>query len=176
MARPSQEEDSAESESSDDSSNEESDYRSNEEGEETDSSDDEDEDEESEESEEEEEDDAEVEDDAEDENSEMDQIINRIEKMSDSEIGACITNNSGFIAVAQETNRIRSKYTMDNYKKLYAAMTAFTENETMIEAFENFRGVTQFIMHIHKVYNVKLDVEVEHSDLIVDTIRNVLGK
>ena len=54
-------------------------------------------------------------------------------------------------------------------------MNAFTKNKEMLDAFSKFRGVCQFIMHIHKKYHVKLNDNLD-SELLLDTISNVLGK
>ena len=96
--------------------------------------------------------------------------------MSESETVTCRSSNTSFLHIISETDEIRSKCNLDSYEELKKEMEAFAKNQKNIEAFTELRGISQFIMDIHKQYYVKLTEETENSDLLLDIIRNILCK
>jgi cobalamin biosynthesis protein CobT len=137
----------------------------------------EEEEEEEEDDEEEQEQEEEVQDEIDEEeqkNAEMARIIDSINELSESETGNCKSNNKSFLYVIEATNKIRCN--LDNYEKLKEDMKAFTEDENILNAFTDFKGIAEFVMDIHKRYHVKLNETTENIDLVLDMIRNILGK
>jgi hypothetical protein len=106
----------------------------------------------------------------------MGHIIDKIEGLEESEIDICRSDNASFLYVTTKTNEIRERCNLDNFEVLKEEMIAFATDKKTIEAFTKFRGICQFIMHIHKRYNVKLTEESAYSDSVLDIIRNVLCK
>ena len=143
--------------------------------EENEEEDEEDDGEESEEDESEEDEESEEEE-TEEENAEMVRIIDDIETMPDSETAKCKSGNDSLLYVIRKTEEIRRICKLDDYGELHNQMEGFTKDKKTIQAFEEFRGICQFIMDIHKRYHVQLKENTDNIDLVLDIIRNVLGK
>jgi hypothetical protein len=169
-------EDEDEDEYGDGDEEDEYDERNEDENEEKDVEDEEDEEEVEEKEQPDEEEEEEDEGQAGDEDTEMGHIIDKIEGLEESEIDICRSDNASFFYVTTKTNEIRERCNLDNFELLKEEMIAFATDKKTIEAFTKFRGICQFIMHIHKRYNVKLTEESAYSDSVLDIIRNVLCK
>jgi hypothetical protein len=109
----------------------------------------------------------------------MNGITEYIDNMEDEDFPALHSNNDYFRKVIEEVDLIRENCNLDEFEKLKAETEAFTANQDMIESFENFRQISQFIMHIHFLYDVSLlpeTRETRHINAIRDIIRHISCK
>jgi hypothetical protein len=106
-------------------------------------------------------------------------ITQWIDNMKDEHFPALNLDSDYLIKVIEEVDIIRENCNLDEFKKLKFETEAFTANQDMIASFENFREISQFIMHIHFLYEVPLlprSRETRHIDPVRDIIRHVLCK
>ena len=99
-----------------------------------------------------------------------------IEALPDSERSKCSTNNQCLLDVISATKLIRERCNPDEYEKLKEEMITFSKDETMINAFANFRQICQFVMYMHQLYEVPLYKDPSENLDVVDVMVEILGK
>ena len=105
-------------------------------------------------------------------------IEERTSKLTDSDIGQYSNDNKDFLMIQKEMAAIRNRYDPDDYNGITEAMMKWSENEHVRNEFSNFRGIYEFIMHLHITYKVKLveNNTVRENRLLMDMMENVFGK
>mgnify|MGYP000411855497 CR=1 FL=1 len=109
----------------------------------------------------------------------MNGITEWIDNMEDEDFPALHSKKQLLEQSYRRSGPNQRKCNLDEFEKLKAETEAFTANQDMIKSFENFRQISQFIMHIHFLYDVSLlpiTRETRYINAIRDIIRHVSRK
>ena len=107
-------------------------------------------------------------------------IHEHIDKLKDSEIGSFPLDNSICLHVMEAVKGARNKIDEpDNYAKICKEMTKLSKDKEFRNRLRSFSTVSEFIIHMHHVYEVNLNPNCSVDDgdsVLVGTIRSALGK
>ena len=91
-------------------------------------------------------------------------IMTRIDELKDSEIGQYEMKNKKLRSIIYKIAEIRGDYGPEEYEERTKAMLDFADNRTTFMEYLDFRGMYEFIINIHKVYQVKLNKSMSDAD------------
>ena len=107
-------------------------------------------------------------------------IHEHIENLQDSEIGSFRMDNSNFLHVMNSVKSARKKIDEPNDDfKVCMEMTKLAKDKEFTDRFRSLSKVSEFIIHMHHVYQVNLNPNCSVDDgdsVLVGTIRSALGK
>jgi hypothetical protein len=105
-------------------------------------------------------------------------IFDDILELEEIEIGICHENNKTFQAMCKEMGKIRKEKKPEDYNSISDAIAAFVKKGEYNEVFSNFRSISGFIMHIHRLYDVKLNRNDDNANdaLLLETMDTTFRK
>jgi flagellar biosynthesis GTPase FlhF len=104
-------------------------------------------------------------------------IQKRLDELNEKDIGN-YTIPPNFAAVYQETQKIRKKHSSDDYLSIATDVQAWADSSDVMNVFSSFRGIIEFIIHVHRLYEVPLTAtkDTENDLLLLETIENAIRK
>jgi hypothetical protein len=105
-------------------------------------------------------------------------IFDGISELEEIEIGQCHENNKTFQAMCKEMGQIRKETKPKDYHSISDAVATFVAKGKYDEVFSNFRQISEFVIHIHRLYDVKLKRNANDAKdaLLLETMDNTLRK
>jgi hypothetical protein len=91
-------------------------------------------------------------------------IMERIDELKDSEIGQYELKIKKFRSIIYKITEIRGEYGPEEYEERTKAMSDFADDRTTFTEYLDFQGMYEFIIHIHKIYGVKLNKSMLDAD------------
>jgi hypothetical protein len=105
-------------------------------------------------------------------------IYGRIALIKEAEIGNFSKNNDSFVDYVNRTIDVRNKCLPFDFALMYQKMSALMDAPSTKNTFMELRKVYEFIIHIHKVYEVLLvpDSRPEDDKLFLETLETFFRK
>ncbi len=105
-------------------------------------------------------------------------IMEHIDELKDSEIGQYELKIAKFRSIIDKIVEMRGEYGHEEYEGRTKAMSEFAVDGTKLTEYSDFWGMYEFIIHIHKIYGVKLNKSMSDADnrVFVQTLGNVFSK
>jgi hypothetical protein len=105
-------------------------------------------------------------------------IFDGISELEETEIGICPDNNKIFQAMCKEMGQIRKEKKPEDYNSISDAIATFVKKGKYNEVFSNLRSISGFIMHIYRLYDVKLNRNDDNANdaLLLETMDTTFRK
>ena len=105
-------------------------------------------------------------------------IFDTIAKMTETEIGIFPQSNDGFLALERVVESMRRDTTGNDFSEISIRMLNVLELYEIDKLVKTFRGIYEFIIHIHNVYQVELsrNNSIENNQLLVETMETAFRK
>jgi flagellar biosynthesis GTPase FlhF len=104
-------------------------------------------------------------------------ILSRINELEENEIGL-YSKPTKFGAVCQQIEEIRTKNDSNDYFRIATDLQAWADSEDVMNVFSSFRGIIEFIIRLHRLYEVPLTATTEPTKayVLLDTMQNAIRK
>jgi hypothetical protein len=106
-----------------------------------------------------------------------DWIQSRIDEIQEEEIGV-FKKPTKFFVVCREIEKIRETNNSDDYFRITTDVQAWADSRDVMKVFSSFRGIIEFIIHLHRLYEVPLAATKETAKdfLLLEIMENAIRK
>jgi hypothetical protein len=113
-----------------------------------------------------------------DEDVETKALFEQISNLQEEDIGQFSVSNEKFIKLSNRFAEIRETGGLFNFQVLPDELSALMKTKLLNGVYKNFRGMYEFIIHMHKVYEVPLDENAGtyESNVLLDTMECAFRK
>ena len=110
----------------------------------------------------------------------MELILGRIKDLKEEDIGQYASGNVMFVNMTNEISSIRSSTNLNDPEAVAEKMTLYTKNENVSDVFSKFQLISEFIIHLHRVYELKFNVNSNNVDekdqVLLETMERAIRK
>ena len=105
-------------------------------------------------------------------------IIDAMSNIPETEIGNFVQSNQAFKSFSRVITAFRKGTDGNDFQQISKNMTSVLELQEVDKLFNMFRGIYEFIMHIHKTYKVQLsaNISTENNQLLAETMETAIRK